>query len=456
MDTRNLNGRLSYSVKRNDLKKIKQLIKEGADVNAYVDAGINTKFYGFKWTSLHVAIESNNIEVVNVLLEAGANIHSVDMDHSCSGAYLTSMHLVCSSEMKQILISEMNKTNPSTLSTDDKIGYELNRKLIEAPKLPNNAPIIVTWVPKEKGASLPDGKNSRFNYLKILKNQKLKYNEDRDIYLVINGPGFLPGQVEELRSQLKAVKEVHVADLHDYDWNEVDKGWKIDGESIESIKQYYKDMYNMPINDSNKSNRRTYFADEIDTFRMIALAILEQFTKSKGGIYMDFDNLETVKATLSKNVTISRGVLLEYCSDKIYQSLMKYHANNDFIAISNPSIARDIIDLSKEKVSREIGESCTRNGVDTFFMRNLKCIKYKGHDLYNTNDFLFKYNGGKSCQPKNPQTWFFSSHLYKEQYQKEIKNLNSKDEEQTQWKEKVKTELEKPVVEGINSGKHVS
>ncbi|MFP3024257.1 MAG: hypothetical protein ACEY3K_15790, partial [Wolbachia sp.] len=32
-------------------------------------------------------------------------------------------------------------------------------------KLSNKAPIILTWVPRVRGASLPDGKNSDLSYL---------------------------------------------------------------------------------------------------------------------------------------------------------------------------------------------------------------------------------------------------------------------------------------------------
>ncbi|BAO99651.1 hypothetical protein [Wolbachia endosymbiont of Cimex lectularius] len=141
-------------------------------------------------------------------------------------------------------------------------------------KLSNEAPIILTWVPRVHGASLPDGKNSSLNYLDIVKNHKLKNKEERDIYLVINGPGFKQNQIDDLKSELEEVEGVYVVDLHRYNWNEIDKGWKIDGKDI-SIKNFFENMYNMT------DKQRTYFAIEIDTFRLIALALLKQFTKHK-------------------------------------------------------------------------------------------------------------------------------------------------------------------------------
>ncbi|WP_250778807.1 hypothetical protein [Wolbachia pipientis] len=147
-----------------------------------------------------------------------------------------------------------------------------------AKKLSDEAPIILTWVPRVYGTFLPDDKNSTLNYLDIIKNHKLKNKEERDIYLVINGPGLEKNQIDDLKHELQGIKGVHVMDLHQYDWSEIDTGWKIDGKDI-SIKSFFKHMYNMT------DEQRTYFAIEIDTFRLIALALLRQFTKYEGGIY---------------------------------------------------------------------------------------------------------------------------------------------------------------------------
>jgi hypothetical protein len=140
-----------------------------------------------------------------------------------------------------------------------------------AKELSNQAPIILIWVPRIHGTSLPDGINSTLDYLEIIKNYKLKNKEERDIYLVINGPGFEGNQIDDLKRELNGIEGVHVIDLHQYDWNEIDTEWKIDGKDIK-IKEFFRDMYDMT------DEQRTYFALEIHTFRLIALALSEKMT----------------------------------------------------------------------------------------------------------------------------------------------------------------------------------
>ncbi|MGL9725756.1 MAG: hypothetical protein ACR5KV_03590 [Wolbachia sp.] len=132
---------------------------------------------------------------------------------------------------------------------------------------------------KVHGASLPNGKNSSFNYLDIIKNHKLKNKEERDIYLIINGPGFEQSQIDDLKHELEGIKGVHVVDLHQYDWSEIDEGWKMNEKDI-SIKDFFRDMYNM------QEEQRTYFVIEIDIFRLITLALVKQFAKQESAIYI--------------------------------------------------------------------------------------------------------------------------------------------------------------------------
>lgn len=225
-------------------------------------------------------------------------------------------------------------------------------------KLSNEAPIILTWVPRVYGASLPDGKNSELNYLDIIKNHKLKNKEERDIYLVINGPGFEENQIDDLKRELKGIEGVHVIDLHQYDWNEIDTGWKIDGEDI-SIKDFFKNMYNMT------DEQRTYFAVEIDTFRLIALALLKKFTEHEDGIYIDFDSLKAINSHIGKDITIPEGILLGQITAHVNQEtgkIIKTDLNNDLIAVSCPRIAINILSqykseiLSQEKMCYELAE----------------------------------------------------------------------------------------------------
>lgn len=216
----------------------------------------------------------------------------------------------------------------------------------DVKKLSNKAPIILTWVPRVRGASLPDGKNSNLNYLDIIKNHKLRNKEERDIYLVINGPGFEQNQIDDLKRELKEIKGVHVVDLHQYDWSKIDKGWKIDGKDI-SIKDFFRDMYNM------QEEQRMYFAVEIDTFRLIALALLKQFTKQRGAIYVDFDSLKAIDTHIGKGITIPGRILLGQVTasiDKMTRKIIETNLNNDLIAISHPSIAVNILSQYKSEI----------------------------------------------------------------------------------------------------------
>ncbi|WP_416603622.1 hypothetical protein [Wolbachia endosymbiont of Nasonia vitripennis] len=223
-------------------------------------------------------------------------------------------------------------------------------------KLSNEAPIILTWVPRVYGASLPDGKNSDFNYLDIIKNHKLINKEERDIYLIINGPGFEENQIDDLKRELKGIEGVHVIDLHQYDWSEIDQGWKIDGKDT-SIKDFFRDMYNMT------DEQRTYFAVEIDTFRLVALALLKQFTGHEGGIYIDFDSLKAIDSHIGKDITIPEGILLGQVTAHVNQEtgkIIKTDLNNDLIAVSCSRIAINILSkykseiLSQEKMCYEL------------------------------------------------------------------------------------------------------
>ncbi|MBA8756901.1 MULTISPECIES: hypothetical protein [Wolbachia] len=216
----------------------------------------------------------------------------------------------------------------------------------DVKKLSNEAPIIPAWVPRVRGASLPDGKNSALNYLDIIKNHKLKNKEERDICLVINGPGFEQNQIDDLKRELKEIQGVHVVDLHQYDWSEIDQRWKIDGKDI-SIKDFFKNMYDMT------DEQRTYFAIEIDTFRLIALALSEKMTGQKGAIYVDFDSLKAIDTHIGKGITIPEGILLGSVGahvDKNTGRIVKTNLNNDLIAISHPRIAVNILSQYKSKI----------------------------------------------------------------------------------------------------------
>ncbi|XP_032082417.1 2-5A-dependent ribonuclease [Thamnophis elegans] len=57
-------AKLNSAVKKGDLKLVRQLLEDGADINAKVEGG---------WTPLHSAVQRNSEEIVNFLLENGAD-----------------------------------------------------------------------------------------------------------------------------------------------------------------------------------------------------------------------------------------------------------------------------------------------------------------------------------------------------------------------------------------------
>ncbi|WP_253299779.1 hypothetical protein [Wolbachia endosymbiont of Chironomus riparius] len=197
-------------------------------------------------------------------------------------------------------------------------------------KLSNEAPIILTWVPKVKGATV-----SQENLNIIKKYVKLcEKDDERKIYLVLNGPGFENAQIEEINQYLQKqhISKVDVINLHDYDWSKIDAGWKIDSEDI-NIKEYYRDFYNM------SDKKRTCFPVEIDTFRVIALALSDQITgQDIGAIYIDFDILGTMKKPTGRDI------------ETHYEIALGEKYNNDLIVVTNSSVANKIMACYKEKL----------------------------------------------------------------------------------------------------------
>ncbi len=118
-------------------------------------------------------------------------------------------------------------------------------------------------------------------------------------------------------------------------------------------------MYNMT------DEQRTYFAVEIDTFRLIALALLKKFTEHEDGIYIDFDSLKAINSHIGKDITIPEGILLGQITAHVNQEtgkIIKTDLNNDLIAVSCPRIAMNILSqykseiLSQEKMCYELAE----------------------------------------------------------------------------------------------------
>jgi ankyrin repeat protein len=69
---------LIEAVKANDVEKVKQLIKAGADINDVGDYDENRLINGF--TPLQWAVWKGHIEIVKLLIQAGADINSQSTD----------------------------------------------------------------------------------------------------------------------------------------------------------------------------------------------------------------------------------------------------------------------------------------------------------------------------------------------------------------------------------------
>lgn len=228
---------------------------------------------------------------------------------------------------------------------------------------------MVTWIPRETGATLPDGENSTLNYVDILIKHKQENNEERDIILFVNGPGFKPGQIDDLKNKFKGVEGIHAVDLHDpkYDryWEEIDEGWQISKKSI-SIKEYYRDMHSM------KGEDRALFSAEIDIFKYIAAYFVlreqEKLEQDQGVIYVDFDALGLINSDeykkklrtelytkkrgteqkgIGQDITIPYGILASIFKHNALMISSSTKFDNDVFAITDCRILQKVLSWCK-------------------------------------------------------------------------------------------------------------
>lgn len=66
---RELNNQLFDAAKDGDLKKINDLLRQGAEINAGKSEGMS---------ALHAAIKADQIDAVRLLIEKGADVHATD------------------------------------------------------------------------------------------------------------------------------------------------------------------------------------------------------------------------------------------------------------------------------------------------------------------------------------------------------------------------------------------
>src|SRR5436190_2229304 len=71
----NLDFELVRAVRYNDISKVKDFLRQGANVN------VETKSESYyKYTPLHYAAYDVNVDIVRVLIEAGGNVNAVDYE----------------------------------------------------------------------------------------------------------------------------------------------------------------------------------------------------------------------------------------------------------------------------------------------------------------------------------------------------------------------------------------
>ncbi len=81
--------------------EIKQLIEEGKDINTYDENG---------YTYLMKAVETGNIDLVNIVLESGANVNAISKDESRETALtLAAFHAYSSCKDFDNIIVELVK-----------------------------------------------------------------------------------------------------------------------------------------------------------------------------------------------------------------------------------------------------------------------------------------------------------------------------------------------------------
>ena len=137
-DIKSLNERLFDAAKEGNIKDIKKLIKQGADVNYEyikeynIDFLPQTKFY---YTPLTIAVKERHIETVQLLIEHGADLNYIDPLDKFSPLLLSMYHSENepNPEIAKLLIS--NNANPNHESRGGANMINLTTKYPEIRKL---------------------------------------------------------------------------------------------------------------------------------------------------------------------------------------------------------------------------------------------------------------------------------------------------------------------------------
>ena len=95
MDKSSLKEQLHFAADEGDIDKVKELIENGADINAFDE--------DLSFTPLHYAVTEKHIEVVKYLLSKGANVNA-HQEEKIGETPLGEVEENCSYEMAEILI----------------------------------------------------------------------------------------------------------------------------------------------------------------------------------------------------------------------------------------------------------------------------------------------------------------------------------------------------------------
>jgi len=138
---------LHDAVEKGDLKKVKQLLEDGADPNKGIMA---SGLHGRGTTAVDVALRHGEMEILEVLLENGGEIHPWDLDDAVRGGHIEMVRFVI--EQKGVHAASHSDHGEYALVTAVEYGYwEIADYLIEKGGAANGSFKPLSYKVEEKG-----------------------------------------------------------------------------------------------------------------------------------------------------------------------------------------------------------------------------------------------------------------------------------------------------------------